>query len=74
MSFADILKWLYSQFGSVISLMRRMELVNGVNIFTFLIAVAVMGIVISYLLPVARHPSVSSSYRDKRKTDKKEKE
>lgn len=68
--FADVLEMLYELFGGVIGVMRSMQLVSGVSLFTFCIAIAVLGIVITFLLPVARNPQITTRSRRERREKK----
>lgn len=71
--FADVLEMLYELFGGVIGVMRSMQLVSGVSLFTFCIAIAVLGIVITFLLPVARNPQITTRSRRERREKKGDK-
>lgn len=51
---------IFSGIKNVIDTMKVFEISDGVNLFSFLVALTVMTIVITYLVNVARSPGVRS--------------
>ena len=56
----EIINYIISMISDVVGVFRRIYIFENVSLFDFLICVAVMGIVIVYLLNVARRPGIES--------------
>lgn len=50
--------WIFDGFGFAINFLKSIEIFHGASLFHFIIAVMILGIVITYLINVARSPSL----------------
>ena len=68
----EIINYIISMISDVVGVFRRIYIFENVSLFDFLICVAVMGIVIVYLLNVARRPGVERLSSERRRKAKEE--
>lgn len=62
-----VLQMLLGLMRDTVNFMKDFEIIEGISLFNFLIALAVMSIVITYLVNVARRPTIETGTAENRR-------